>query len=65
MDARQRIVKKTFTPEQLSKMSAEDISTLIGEAGPGARMKGVAVVRKADGTVRCDEGVDPSQFEGA
>lgn len=64
MDARQRIVKKTFTPEQLAGMSAEDISTLVGEAGPGARLRGTAIVRKADGTVRCGEGVDPSQFEG-
>ncbi len=64
MDARQRTVKKVFTKEQLSKMSIEDIATLVGKAGQGASFKGTAIVRKADGTIRCAEGVNPAQFEG-
>ena len=64
MDARQKVVTKTFTREQLQKMSPKDLSTLIGEAGPGATFRGTAVVRKANGEIRCGPGVDPAQFEG-
>lgn len=65
MDERQKTVTKVFTKEQLDNMSIEDLAILIGKAGPGATFKGTAIVRKADGTIRCAEGVDPAQFEGA
>ena len=64
MDERQKTVTQVFTKDQLKGMSLEDIAKLIGKAGPGATFKGTAVVRRADGTIKCDEGVDPTQFEG-
>lgn len=54
MDERQRVVLKTFTKEQLKGMSVDDLVKLIGEAGPNARFKGTAVVKRADGSVRYD-----------
>ena len=64
MEERQKTVTQVFTKEQLEKMSLEDIAKLIGKAGPGATFKGTAIVRKADGSVRCGPGVDPAQYEG-
>lgn len=64
MDKKQKLVTKVFTKAQLEKMSPEDLAELIGKAGPNAVIRGRAIVRKADGTIRCDEGVDPKQFEG-
>lgn len=63
MDKIQKVITRTFTQKQLREMPLEDLNVLLGT--PGMRLKGTAIVRKADGTVRCDEGVDPSQFEGA
>lgn len=64
LDERQKVITKTFTREQLKNMSVEDLATLVGKAGPGATFRGTAIVRRADGSIKCDEGVDPSQFEG-
>lgn len=54
MDDRQRLITRTFTKEQLEAMSVDDLVKLIGEAGPDAKFKGTAVVRKADGSVKYD-----------
>lgn len=54
MDERQRLITKTFTREQLKAMSVDDLVKLIGEAGPDARFKGTAVVRKSDGSIKYD-----------
>ena len=62
LDERQRVVKKTFTPEQLKAMSAGDLAKLLGEAGPGAKFKGKAVVRRADGTIKYDADAVPGSF---
>jgi len=64
MDKRQKTLTRVFTKEQLDEMSIEDIAELLGKAGPGATFKGSAVVRKANGEIRCAEGVDPAQYEG-
>lgn len=64
MDARQKVIVKTFTKKQLEGMSIADIATLVGEAGPNAKIRGTAIVRKANGEIRCGPGVDPAQFEG-
>ena len=63
LDERQKTVTQVFTKEQLDKMSIEDISKLIGDAGPGAKFSGTAVVRKANGEIRYDAGVNPADFE--
>ncbi len=62
MDDRQRVVKKTFSREQLQSMSVDDLVTLIGEAGLNAQFRGTAVVRKADGTIRYDDDAKPGDF---
>lgn len=62
MDSRQKLLRKVFTQEQLEAMPIEDVKELL--ATPGARLRGTAVVRKADGTIRFDAGVDQSQFQG-
>lgn len=64
LDERQKTVTKVFTREQLREMSVEDLAILIGKAGPNATFKGTAIVRKANGEIRCAEGVDPAQYEG-
>lgn len=43
-------------------MSVEDLVTLVGEAGVGAKFHGTAVVRKADGTIRYDDEADRGSF---
>lgn len=63
MDKAQKTVMKVFTREQLEAMDPEDLKTLLGT--PGAQLRGTAVVKRADGSIRCDPGVDPAQFEGA
>lgn len=63
MDKAQKTLRKVFTQEQLMAMDPEDLRTLLGT--PGARMRGTAIVRRADGSVKFDEGVDKAQFEGA
>jgi len=62
LDERQRIVKKTFTQEQLRNMSVDDLVKLVGEAGPLMKWKGKAVVRKADGTIRYAPDAVPGTF---
>ncbi len=65
MDERQKTLTTVFTHDQLSKMSIEDLAKLIGDAPPGAKFSGTAIVRRADGTIKYDPGVDPADFEGA
>jgi len=62
MDDRQRVVTKTFTKEQLSQMSVDDLVRLIGEAGPDAKFTGTAVVRRADGSVKYDDESKKGEF---
>ncbi len=62
MDDRQRVVKKTFTREQLATMSAGDLAKLVGEAGPGATFRGTGVVRGPDGKIKYDEDAVPGSF---
>lgn len=62
MDTRQRVVKKTFTKEQLEGMSLDDVVALVGEAGPNATFTGTAVVRKANGSIRYDKDAVPGSF---
>lgn len=62
LDERQRVVKKTFTREQLEEMSIEDLIALVGEAGPDAKFHGTGVVRKADGTIRYDDSAVPGDY---
>ena len=62
MDEQQKVLRKVFTQEQLEAMDPEDIKKLLGT--PGARFHGTAIVRKANGEIKYDEGVDPAEFEG-
>lgn len=62
LDERQRVVKKTFTREQLKGMSMVDLVALVGEAGPGAMFHGTGVVRKADGSIRYDDDAVPGDY---
>jgi hypothetical protein len=62
MDERQEVVTKTFTREQLSKMSVEDLVKLIGEAGPNAKFTGTAVVKRADGSIKYDDESKKGEF---
>lgn len=62
LDERQRVVKKTYTREQLENMSIEDLVALIGEAGPNARFRGTGVIKRADGSVKYDEEAVPGKF---
>jgi len=61
MDEQQKVLRRVFTQEQLEAMDPEDIKELLGR--PGARLRGTAVVRKANGDIKYDPGVDPAQFE--
>lgn len=65
MDERQRVIKKTFTKEQLQSMSVTDLVALVGEAGPNAKFHGTGVVRKKDGTIRYAAEAVPGQFNEA
>ena len=62
MDERQRVVKKTFTKEQLEGMSVEDIATLVGEIGKNAKFTGTGVVKRKDGTIRYAPEAVPGDF---
>lgn len=62
LDERQRGVKKVFTRKQLKTMSIDDLVRLVGEAGPNAKFRGTAIVKRADGSVKYDEGAEPGQF---
>lgn len=62
MDERQRVVKKTFTKEQLEAMSVEDLVALVGTLGKNAKFTGTGVVRKANGTIRYAPEAVPGDF---
>lgn len=62
MDERQRVVKKTFTREQLEGMTLADLAALVGEAGPNAKFTGTGIVRKADGSIRYAPEAVPGDF---
>ena len=62
LDDRQKIVRKTFTREQILEMSPDDLAKLVGGMGDNVKLKGTAVVRKADGTIRYDADAVPGKF---
>ena len=62
MDERQRIVKKTFTREQMESMSVQDLVTLVGNAGAGAKFHGSAIVKRADGSIKYDDDAVPGTY---
>ena len=62
LDERQETVLKTFTREQLENMPLEDIVKLVGEAGPNAKLKITAVVKRADGSIKYDAGAKPGDY---
>ncbi len=43
-------------------MTLDQIAALVGRAGPSARFKGTAVVRKPDGSIRYDESARPGNY---
>jgi hypothetical protein len=62
MDERQRVIKHTFTREELKGMTIDQLIGLVGKAGAGAKFHGTGVVRKADGSIRYDEGAKPGDY---
>ncbi len=62
LDERQEGVLKTFGREALENMSIEDVVRLVGEAGPGAKFHGKAVVKRADGSIKYDADAIPGEF---
>ena len=62
LDERQETVLKTFTREDLENMDIEDLVKLVGEAGPGAKLRGKGVVKRADGSVRYAPEAVPGKF---
>ncbi len=62
MDERMQVVKKTFSRKQLDAMSVDDLAIIIGDAGAGARFKGKAIVKRADGSIKYDEDAVPGEF---
>lgn len=62
MDERMRVVKKTFTRDQLLEMSVPDLVALVGEAGPDARFHGKGVVIRADGSIKYDKNAVPGEY---
>jgi len=62
MDERQRVVKRTFTKEQLEGMSVQDLVALVGAAGSGAKYEGTGLVRKKDGSIRYDKAAVPGEY---
>lgn len=66
LDERQKLIKRTFTKEQLEQMSIEDLVALVGEArAAGGKFSGRAVVVKADGTPKFDSEEVRAEFEKA
>jgi hypothetical protein len=64
LDERQKVVKRTFTKEQLEKMSMDDLVALVGEAqAKGGKFMGKAVVRRADGSIKLDNPELAKEFE--
>jgi hypothetical protein len=62
LDERQETVLRTFTREQLRDMPLEDVVKLVGEAGPNAKLKITAVVKRADGSIKYDAGAKPGDY---
>jgi len=62
LDERQEVVLKTFTREQLEGMDLDDLVRLVGEAGPGAKLRGKGVVKRADGSIKYDAEAVPGDF---
>jgi len=62
LDERQRTVLKVIGREQLKGMTVEDLVKLVGEAGPGAKLHGSAVVKRADGSIKYDKDAVPGTF---
>lgn len=62
LDERQRVVKKTFTREQLEAMSLADLVALVGESGSNAKLKLTAVVKRADGSIKYDDDAVPGDY---
>ena len=60
MSEQVKALKRTFSHEELMAMPADDLQALLGRADVG--MKGTAVVRKADGTIRYDNGAKPGDY---
>jgi hypothetical protein len=62
LDERQETVLRTFTREQLEGMPLEDVVKLVGEAGPNAKLKITALVKRADGSIKYDAGAIPGDY---
>ncbi len=62
LDERQRTIKQVFSRKQLERMSVEDLVKLVGEAGPGAKLHGTGVVKRADGSIKYAPEAVPGQF---
>ena len=55
-------IRKTYTLDQLMKMTPKAISKLIADAGDLIEFHGTGVVRKKDGSIRYDADAVPGQF---
>jgi len=54
-----KLVKETFTREQIEAMDPDKLQSLLSRA---VKMEGVGVVRKADGTIRYDKDAKPGDY---
>lgn len=55
-------IRKTYTIDQLLKMTPEAIQKLIADAGDMVEFHGTGVVRKQDGSIRYDADAVPGNF---
>ena len=62
MDEAQRVLTKTYTKEDLMKMTADEVEGLIERAGKDIKFHGTAVVRRADGTIRYDDASQAGKY---
>lgn len=62
LDERQEVVLKTFTRKQLENMDLADVVRLVGEAGPGAKLRGKGLVKDADGNIKYAPEAIPGDF---
>jgi len=62
LDERQREVKKVFTREQLENMTIDQLVSLVGELGPGAKLHGTGIVKRADGSIKYAPEAVPGEF---
>ena len=60
MSTPEKIIRKTFTLEQINAMDPDELATLLNQ--PGVEFKGTAVVRKPDGTIRYDKAAVPGDY---